>query len=96
MERFLYNDEEMSDTQRTEKFFYERNSLINQLFWFMTNLSFTIAVVITSAFWICLFPFLDTSTWNFGVWFSNINVHLIQVSFYFHNHSVEVKGYEQP
>ena len=46
----------------------------------MTTLSYTIAVVITLAFWTCLVPLDDLSKWTPLSWFTNINVHLIQAS----------------
>lgn len=60
------------------QYLHETNHFGNQFLWFMTTLSYTIAVVITLAFWTCLVPLDDLSKWTPLSWFTNINVHLIQ------------------
>ena len=61
------------------KLFHEENHFGNQLLWFMTNLSHTLALGITLSFWNDINPYKDRSKWTWEDWFETENFHRIQV-----------------
>ena len=71
-----YTDE--YSRQDRKPFLHETNHFGNQLLWFMTTLSHSIAVGITFAFWVCLYPFTGPPAPGKAN-FENTNVHLLQV-----------------